>query len=326
VPTLRGTAARRHRRGLVGIGALLAVLLAGCGGEDAGAAGGTETVTLGLIPIVDVAPVYLGIQQGFFEQEGIGLELSSGQGGAAIVPGVASGSLDLGFGNNTSTLLGASKGLPLKVVASGVYGTGTPGADYVEVMVTGDSPMRSAADLVGKKVAVNTLQSIGDTTVRASVRAAGGDAGGVEFVEMPFPNMNAALAAGDVDAIWQVEPFLAMAKADGHRILASPFTDTTPELMVSTYFTTRKFAQENPELVARFTTAIEKSLSYARDNPDAVRAIIPTYLDIPAELAAELVLPKWTPEINRTAIEVLAELAERDGLVTTRPDLQALLG
>ncbi|QDC26821.1 hypothetical protein FE374_17590 [Georgenia yuyongxinii] len=71
------------------------------------------------MPIIDVAPVYVGLDQGFFEEEGLELELSTGQGGAAIVPGVVSGSTDFGFGNNHSLMIAASSGLPLRVVASG---------------------------------------------------------------------------------------------------------------------------------------------------------------------------------------------------------------
>ncbi|MFD0472469.1 ABC transporter substrate-binding protein [Nonomuraea thailandensis] len=70
-----------------------------------------------VIPILDVAPVYLGDQQGFFAAEGLKLELVTAQGGAAIVPAVVSGQVDFGFSNFTSLIVAASKGLPLKVVA-----------------------------------------------------------------------------------------------------------------------------------------------------------------------------------------------------------------
>ena len=310
----------------------VSLMLAACGGEESpapsgggGGEGGPDKVTLGLIPIVDVAPVYLGIEQGFFEDEGIELELSSGQGGAAIVPGVASGNLDFGFGNNVSIIVATSTGLPLQVAASGVYGTGEEGNDYVEIMVTEDSPITSAADLAGKKVAVNTLNAIGGIAVGASVSAAGGDPEAVNYVEMPFPDMNPALASGQVDAIWQVEPFVALAKREGYRVLADPLIDMADEIMVSTYFTSEQLATENADLVERFRSAIEQSLSYAQEHPDEVRAIIPTYLEIPEDLAAELVLPRWTPEIDRQTFEVMTELALQAGLIDKAPDLDAIL-
>ncbi len=326
----RAAAPRRRRPTIISVVACLglAFALAGCGGSGASgqAGGGPQTVQLGVIPIVDVAPVYLGMQQGFFADEGLSLELSSGRGGAAIIPGVVGGSLDIGFGNNTSLVLAASKGLPLQVVASGVYSTGEQGRDYVELLVSADSPIRSAADLEGKTVAVNTLQNLGDTSVRASVRKAGGDPGAVRFVEMPFPNMNAALAGGEIDAIWQVEPFLTLAKAQGHRVIASPLVDTKPGLMVSTYFTTEQYAQQNQDVVARFKAAIDRSLRYAQQHPQQVRRIIPSYLEVPPEVAADMVLPGWDPRIDKETFDVLVELGIRDGLLEQQPELDELLG
>lgn len=324
----------RRRRVLTTAALAVSLVLAACGGGDdessgsgGGGGGGGEggAVTLGLIPIIDVAPIYLGVEQGFFEDAGIELELSSGQGGAAIVPGVASGNLDFGFGNNVSILVAADSGLPLQVAASGVYGTGEAGNDYVEIMVAGNSPLTSAAELEGKTVAVNTLNAIGGIAVSASVRAAGGDPAAVNYVEMPFPNMNAALASGEVDAIWQVEPFVALGKREGFQILADPLIDIADQVMVSTYFTTQQFAAENADLVERFRTAVDESLTYAQENPDEVRAIIPTYLDIPEDVAAELVLPRWTPDIDHETFEVFSELAVQDGLIQSEPDLDAIL-
>lgn len=327
----------RRRITTAALAGTLALTLLACSGEaeqpatnDGGATGegtaGTETVTLGLIPIIDVAPVYVGMDQGFFEEEGIELELSTGQGGAAIVPGVVSGSIDVGFGNNLSLVIGTSSGLPLRVIASGVDSTGDPEQDPYTI-VTADDSLQRPADLEGRTVAVNTLNAIGDTVVRASVRADGGDPDAVEFVEMPFPSMTAALVAGDVDAAWQVEPFITLGEADGVRVLTTPLNDFTDETIeVSTYFTSQKFAEENPELVDRFRAAIEKSLSYSQENPDAVRAVLPSYLEVEPDLAGQLILPAWDTEVSEPTFEIFAELAQTDGLTAGEVNLDALLG
>jgi len=68
-----------------------------------------------------------------------------------------------GFSNTTSLLLANSQGLPLKVVAAGVSSTGEDGKDFGAVIVKADSPIRSAKDLAGKRVAVNTLKNINTT-------------------------------------------------------------------------------------------------------------------------------------------------------------------
>ena len=209
------------------------LVLAACGGtSDAGSEGsGAEDgeltpVTVGVIPIVDVAPIYLGVEKGFFEDEGLDVTPELAQGGAAIVPAVVSGDYQFGFSNLTSLLVASSKGLPLKAVAAGNFTTGEPGEDFGAVVVPEDSKIKDAADLEGKTVAVNTLNNIGDTTIRKVVEEAGGDDGDVEFVELGFPDMPAAVDGGQVDAAWIVEPHLTVALEQGAKVVASNFAET----------------------------------------------------------------------------------------------------
>jgi NitT/TauT family transport system substrate-binding protein len=307
----------------------LIAMLAGCGTSAPApakpSAGQPDKVAASVIAIVDVAPIYLGKQKGFFSQHNIDLTLSTSQGGAAIVPAVVAGQVQIGFSNMTSLLLAASKGLPVKVVCNGVASTGVADKDYSAVLVKADSPVHTAADLAGKTVAVNTLKNIGDTTVRASVRKAGGDAKAVKFVELAFPDMLAALQGGRVDAIWEVEPFVTAALGTGARMVASNYVDTAPNLTVATYFTSVALTKSNPDLVQRFVAAMTQSLQYADAHPDEVRQALGTYTKITADQAAKLVLPKWPTEINRASVQTLADLAVSDGLMAKAPDLNALL-
>jgi NitT/TauT family transport system substrate-binding protein len=286
---------------------------------------GAEKVTVGVVPIVDVAPIYLGKEKGFFSKRQIDLHLESGQGGAAIVPGVVSGQFQLGFSNLTSLLVAQDKGLGLKVVASGNSSTGEAGKDFGAVVVTANSPIRSAKELAGKRVAVNTLKNIGDTTVRASVRKAGGDPKAVKFTELAFADMLAALQGNRIDAAWVVEPFLSQAKSQGARVVAWNFVDTAPDLAVAAYFTGTKQLETKADLVKRFTEAMNESLEYATAHPDEARAIITTYTKITKDQVGAMTLPKWGTSINRASVDTLAGLALQDGLVAKQPDLAKLL-
>jgi NitT/TauT family transport system substrate-binding protein len=72
--------------------------------DDQSAAAAGVKVSLGVIPIIDVAPVYLGRQKGFFSKRGIDLDLVSEQAGPAVVKGVLSGKYQFGFSNVTSLM------------------------------------------------------------------------------------------------------------------------------------------------------------------------------------------------------------------------------
>lgn len=312
--------------------AAVLLLPAACGGGGDGTGngdgpdnGGPDVVTVGLIPIVDVAPIFLGQKQGFFEERNIQLETTFATGGANIVPGVASGEFDFGFSNIISMLLAASNGVPIKIVCNGNNSTTVKGQDFGALIVRADSPYQTAADLEGASVATNTLQNIVETVVRESVRQAGGDPDQVNFTELPFPDMQPALEAGDVDAIFVVEPFTSAAIAAGHRVIASSYADAAPDLTVAVYFTSQSLMERDPDLVQRFTEAMQESLAYADSHPEETKQILLEYTQIPEEALEDLILPRFPPEINRESVEIMARLALEDGLLTEMPDLDALL-
>lgn len=320
---------RRLSAGLTAGALLLVATACGSSGDEpskgGGSSGGVTTVKVGLIPIVDVAPLYLGQKKGFFEEQGLELEFTTAQGGAAIVPGVASGQFQFGFSNVTSLMVAQSNGVPVKAVANGIASTGRPGEDFGALMVKKGSPLKSPKELEGKKVAINTLKNINETAVRASVRSAGGDPDEVEFVELPFDQMPAALDKGQIDAAMVVEPATATIKNQEGVEIASPLVDVAPDLTVALYFTSRQYAERNPEVVEKFQKAAAQSLAYADAHPDEARETITTYTKIPADVLAKVTLPKWPAEPNRASIEALMKLGRSDGLFKTDPNLDELL-
>ncbi|WP_329118322.1 ABC transporter substrate-binding protein [Streptomyces sp. NBC_01465] len=321
---------RRLFAGLA-VGALL-VAASACGSSGGSGSSGKSptsanptTVKVGIIPILDVAPLYLGEEKGFFKRNGLKLSLTPAQGGAAIVPGVVSGQFQFGFSNVTSLMVAQTNGVPVKAVANGVASTGEPGADFGGLTVKKGSAIKSAKDLAGKTVAVNTLKNINDTAVREAVRKAGGDSSKVKFVELAFDQMPAALAKGQIDAAMAVEPALTTIKSQGGTEIAWPFVDVAEGLTIAMYFTSTQYAQANPAVAKAFQKAVAESLAYANTHPDEVRKVLTTYTKIPANLLSELTLPHWPAEANRPAIEVLEKLGEQDGLFKKTPDLDKLL-
>jgi len=301
--------------------AITALLAPGC---DRSKSTGPIKLTVAAIAIVDVAPLYLGKAKGFFTEQGLDLTIQNTQGGAESVPGVVSGQYQFAFANMISLLLAHAKGLPLKVVAAGNFSTGKA-EDFGGILVPAGSPVKTLNDLEGKTLSVNQINNIGGVTVRAAMRKAGADPDKVKLIEVRFPEMPAALGQGRVDAAWVVEPFLTVARNQGATVLDWNFADTAPSLMIAAYFTTADYVLHNPDVARRFAAAINKSLTYASDHPDEARAILLTYTKIDKAVADKLNLPRWTPQIERASIDVLADLMVVDKLVTTKPDVAALL-
>ena len=313
------------RRPLVSVlaAAVLLTTTAACGDDDPG--NGLTPVKVGAIPIIDVAPLHLGIAKGFFKEEKLDVEVINATGGSAVVPGVVSGQFDFAFANVVSMIVARSQGIELKALAEGNSSTGKQGDDFCGLVVAANSPIKSARQLSGRTVAINNLKNISETSVRASIRKAGGDPSGVSFVEMPFPDMPAAVANHRIDAALVVEPFLTLSQDQGARVIASSFVDAAPNMTVATYFTSQQTIDERPDVVARFTAAITRSLAYAQSHPQEARQVLLTYTQIAPEVANRLTLPAWPAQINRTSVQTLSELMVEDGLVARKVDVTAML-
>lgn len=296
----------------------------GGGGEPKAGSNGQTDVTVGVIPIVDTAPIWLGKAKGFFKDEGINLTIKTTTGGAAAVPGVVSGDFQFAFGNVVSLMVATDQGLGLKFVTNGDSTTGKA-KDFGAVVVPSDSPIKSAKDLVGKTVGVNNLKNIGDTTMRNAIEKDGGDPKNVKFVEVAFPDAPAALAKKQVDAALVLEPFLSQVLKEGGRVVSWNYVEMSPKLDIAGYFTTDKFIAANKDLTKSFTAAMKKSLAYAQQHPTEVRAIVGTYTKIDAATRAKMTLPAFRPDFDRQAATTLGDAALKYGTLTKKPDLEKLL-
>ena len=313
--------------------AMLCALLAGCGDDDGSGGGGgsgggeAEPVTLkvGVIPIADVAPLYLGMDKGFFEEEGLTIEPQLAEGGAAIVPSVVSGDYQIGFSNTTSLIIAGSKKLPIQIISQGVLGGTGPDDAWDGVIVPKDSDVKEVGDLEGKTVAVNTLNNVSQVVVNTALKEAGADYTKVKYVEVPFPDMNAALEAGRVDAAFQVEPGYSGGLAAGSRNIVNAYEAMAPNYTVATYFASKQYIAEHRDEVDRFTRAMEKSLDYASSHGDEVRAIVGTYTEIPQEVLDKMNLPVWKADLNEPTIELTSAAALEYGFIEEEPSLDDLI-
>jgi NitT/TauT family transport system substrate-binding protein len=332
---MAGDSIRRLRAGIVAMAlAVIAPAAAGCGQEAAGGAGtedGRTKLTVGLVPLYELAPVYLGIEKGFFADENIELEVRTAQGGAEIVPQVVGGSVEVGFSNTPSLFSAAEGGLPVEIIApaggSPRAREGKEDTDQGAVMVRQDSPIRTYADLAGRTVAVNTLGNVLDVTLNAALAQAGVDRTRVEYLEVPFPDMLAALDAGRVDAVFVTPPFETIAKSRNHRAIGFPFMDVRPELVFAGYFVSREWAEKNADVLDRFLAALRRSMMYAAEHEHETRESIAEFTELPDELIPNLPIGNRRPDCHEleTSSELLGELMVEYGALEREPDLDDLI-
>jgi NitT/TauT family transport system substrate-binding protein len=317
-------------RKLVAIAIVGALSLAACGsnGGDGGTppkSGELTTVKVGLIPTIDVAPLYLAQERGTFKDHGLKVDFQEVQTGAASMAAVMSGEYQFGFAAPAPEIQAQAQGLPIEVVAS-AYASGEELSQAV--VAPAGSDIKSLLDLQGKTVAVNALQAINDVVVRGDIEKAGGDHKKVNFIALPYPDMPAALDSGQVDAAFLIEPFLSGALASGAQVvLKNPQVELVgnQNTNLSSYFASKKYIEGNADTVKAFVDAVNEANDYAQKNPDEVRRIIPTYTAIKPEVAQKMAIGQFLTSIDRETFDVVGKYMHEFGWIKEQPDLDALL-
>lgn len=307
--------------------------LASCVGTDpsptsAPANGDCETlttITAGLMPISDSAPIFLGSEQGFFEDECIELEIELVPTGDLIVPSVVSGDFEFGVSNVTSLALARERGLPIRLIAGAAYTTGEVGNDTLGLVVAPDSDIASPADFEGKTVAISAFRNIAEVLYKEVVERAGGDPNSLRLVEIGLPDMGAAVLNDQVDVGFMVEPFMTITLGQGAKLVSTPMAEISDRFLVAAYFTNDQLIESDPDLVDRITRAITQSLDYARTHPDEARATFPEFTSIPEEIGNTLLLSDWTPAIEADDLQEILDLTTKWGVLSDRLDVSTLL-
>jgi NitT/TauT family transport system substrate-binding protein len=284
---------------------------------------GTGPANLTVQDVAGVPSAFLsfGVQKGFFKKRGLNVKVVPAQGGAAIIPAVVSGKVQIGGSNLVSTLLATSKGLPLQVIAPGTSAPDTTSKDFVGILVRGNSPIRSAKQLEGKTIAINTLNNVNDVTDKAALAKQGVDVSKLKFTEVELPDMVAALNAGRVDAITPIEPFLTAGLQSGDRLVARPYVQTKPGLEVGSYLASKKYISENPSVIKRFTAALRETGAYVAGHPGQLRTLLATKGKVPEKLANKMTLPVWHGQVDMSSLQLYGSLMQRYGLLKSPPSL-----
>ncbi len=327
----------RRRIAMASTLASLGLIAAACGSSSSAATTTTNastttaatltpaTVNVGVLPIADVAPLYLGIKEGFFAKQKLTVVAHALQGGAAVASAVVGGSLQFGYGATANLILANAHGIPLKFVAAGDFAASNPAQAWSGILVGANSGITSIAGLAGKTIASNALQGENELALDSVLLKNGVNPASVHVVVLSFPTMPAALSAGQVQAVTEVEPFVAAIAAHGGKLLSPLFEGEQPGMLVSGYFTNSSELAANPGIVKRFVTAINESLNYAAANPSAARAIIPTYSSIPTAVANSMKLPVWNATIGSNTVQGQEKLMKQLGWISSNVPVSQLI-
>ena len=213
------------------------------------------------------APQYAAIALGFFEEEGIEIELSNGQGADAVMAAVLSGNIDIGFAGPEASIY--------------VYNEGKK--DYTQVFA--QITRRDGSFLIAREPDDNfTWDKVKGKTILP------GRKGGVPYMALEyvlrqngidpyadttldnsvqFSMMTAAFTGGTGDYVTAFEPTASMLQQEGKGYIVASVGEAAGDIPYTAYFAKKSFIDKNSDLVQRFTNAVYKGQQWVAAHTDA---------------------------------------------------------
>jgi NitT/TauT family transport system substrate-binding protein len=298
---------------------------AGTAGLPWGSALAQGKINVGYMKIGDLSPFFLAMEKEFFKGAGLDINLASMVGGAAIMPALASGSINIGWSNVISIYQGHLQGFDFRFVANGAINKrGTN--DIFGLCVSPDSDIKSAKDLAGKTVAVNTLRNIMHASTSHWIDSNGGDSTKVKWVELPFPQMAAALVNKKIDAYGSPEPYVTVpVQSKQARILGRQLGAIAPRLLIASYFGSEAWISKNASMVKAFVAALDRGIDAHNANPDEAKAVLAKHTGLKPELFKDMPLPAFEKKIVESDFEPLLDVSLRYKFVDRKFPVKELI-
>ncbi len=285
-----------RRRFLIG-GAAGASALAALGTPAFVRAQGAPKIRVGYWPVAAGLPFFAAVEKGYFKEVGLDVEALKFAGAQQVMEAMLSGRSD-GSANGTG-----SANLAIGEIAQPglfkIFATNPSNAKYVleEFLVPKDSPVKTMAELKGRRVASGPgIQNV--TLAKTMLERAG--AGVMSVTELPIGQHVASLAAGQIDAAYTLEPTGTIGRLNGstrvleagvvaHYILGDPLA---PWHGGSASLTT-EFIKKYPAETRKYIAAYAKGVELVRSKPDEARQFMKGYTAIEGALTAEVPLASY---------------------------------
>jgi len=249
-------------------------------------------IRVGYWPVASGIPFFAAVERGFFKEAGLDVEAVRFASPQQVAEAMLAGRLEGSSNGTASAALGiaelAQPGL-LKI-----FCTNPTNAKFVLdlFIVAKDSPLKSVGDLSGKKVGCGPgVQNV--TLARTVLERAGSKDN--QLIELPIAQHVAAIAAGQVDACYTLEPTGTVGRLSGTTrnlevgvIAKYILGDPMAPWHGGSASLTSEFIQKNPEVTRRYIAAYKRGVDLVKSKPAEARPFLKGYTAIEGPLTNEV--------------------------------------
>ncbi|MGA2393665.1 MAG: ABC transporter substrate-binding protein [Candidatus Lustribacter sp.] len=271
-----------------------------------------ERIPAAATPIEGDALLFLAQSEGYFARAGLQLDVQTMTSGEATAAAIIGGDIAIGSMNTMSLAVAHQNGTALVAIGGGpMYESSHLGSQF---MVAKTSAIASGADLNGKTVAVNVLRGSAQLASQAWIDKHGGDSKTVQWVEMPFSLMQAALESGRINAALITQPFATTAQATC-RSLGSPNDAIASRFLNGVYVTTSTWVAAHRSAAARVREALNKAAHWYNTDPAASVGAVATLTKQDPAVVARSVRTLFGEEVTPALLQPVIDLGARYGIL-----------
>lgn len=309
--------------------ALFALLpLSACGGETDG------LTTLHINEVthsIFYAPLYLADSLGYFEEEGIKIELTNGGGADAVMAAVLSGDADIGFCGPEAAIyvqLGGSQDLPT------VFGQLTK-RDGSFLVGRTPEPDFKWTNLKGRELLVGRQGGVPAMTFEYVLRENGFTDGDINInFGVSFNNMTAAFIEGTADYCTMFEPTASEVQAEGKGYIVAAVGEASGEVPYTAFLAKRSWINGHEDTVEGFLRALLKAVNYAqKGDPEEIATHLykafpsTSYASITTSIKSYQDIDSWQSDMQMTeaSFNRLQDIIESAGELDRRADFEKLV-
>jgi NitT/TauT family transport system substrate-binding protein len=216
--------------------------------------------------------------------------------GQQAIPRLLSGQIQFTAADPLGAIQAIAHNLPLVIVAPASYVPSDSAHDSTGLLVNHASPITSASGLNGRTIAVNAIGGFVQLAAEASIDQAGGDSSSIKWIEVPLPNIVAAVQAGEVEGGVDAEPFVTQGKSAGLRDVLAVTSRALAGVPSAVYVTSKAYASSHPDIVKAFAASLYSANAALATNPQQVRTVGAKSTSVPAPVLAKIVLPVFQPQ------------------------------
>jgi NitT/TauT family transport system substrate-binding protein len=219
------------------------------------------------------APQYVALSMGFFEEEGLEIELYNGQGADKVMTAVLTGQVEIGFAGPEASVYVYNEG---KEDYSVIFAQLTNG-DGTFLMGREPDPDFKWSDVKGKTIIGGRKGGMPEIILQYVLRKNGLKPGEDVIIDttMQFAAMPGAFMGGQGDYVIIFEPTASEMEKEGKAYILASLGESSGEVPYTAYFASKKYIEKNPEIIQKFTNAIYKGQRWVASNtPEEIAKVV----------------------------------------------------